>query len=117
MRTSGRDGKRQKYALTSDEADGLFTPLPGEEGARRVHLTGCLPQGGLLKSLDHVGSRRAMAGNTWFHILDANGASMGSYFVNEVTVIDVLPAIHGAGVLPAAHGAWSVSERSCKSVM
>ncbi|WP_228023452.1 hypothetical protein [Streptomyces acidicola] len=51
MRTSGLGGEGQKYALTSDkddsdfwgfahEAEGLFTPLPGEEGARRVHLAG-----------------------------------------------------------------------------
>ncbi|QIY58776.1 hypothetical protein HEP86_35265 [Streptomyces sp. RPA4-5] len=59
MRTSGRGGAGQKYALASDEddadfwgcareAEGLFTPLPGEAGARRVRLAGCLPQGGLL---------------------------------------------------------------------
>jgi hypothetical protein len=82
MRTSGRGGEGQKYALASDEDDadfwgfsheveGLFTPLPEEEGARRVHLAGCLPQGGLLKRLDHVGSRRAVVGNAWFDILDA----------------------------------------------
>ncbi|MFI0710346.1 hypothetical protein ACH4SK_06760 [Streptomyces inhibens] len=91
------------YALASDEddadfwgfareAEGLFTPLPDEEGARRVRLAGCLPQGGLLKSVDHVGSRRALAGNAWLDLLDGDGATMGSYFVNEVTVIDVKPS-------------------------
>lgn len=88
MRTSGRGREGQKYALTSDEdaadfwrfaheADGLFAPLPEEEGARRVHLAGCLPQGRLLKSLDHVDSRRAVAGNAWMDLLDARGATMG----------------------------------------
>ncbi|MEU6548510.1 hypothetical protein [Streptomyces sp. NPDC046859] len=49
MRTSGRRGEGQKYALSSDEdngdfwgfvqeADGLFTLLPDEAGARRVAL-------------------------------------------------------------------------------
>ncbi|MGW1996048.1 barstar family protein [Embleya sp. NPDC001921] len=102
MRTAGPGGEGRKYALTSDEddadfwgfareAEGLFTPLrdDDDEGARRVHLVGCLPQGGLLKSLGHVGSRRALAGNAWLDILDADGAAVGSYFVNQVTVIDV----------------------------
>jgi RNAse (barnase) inhibitor barstar len=131
MRTSGRSGEGQKYALTSDEddndfwgsaheADGFFTPLPEEEGARRVHLEGCLPQGGLLKSVGHVGSCRAMAGNAWFDLLDDDGATMGSYFVNDVTVIDVKPSARGADLvdltvtlwcdnaLPGAEQAWDL---------
>lgn len=132
MRTPGQGSEGPKYALTSDEdaagfwgfaheAKGLFTPLPEEEGARRVHLVGCLPQGGLLKSLDHVGSRRAMAGNAWFGILDADAATMGSYFVNEVTVVDVQHSARGAGrvdlamtlwcedALPGSEGVWELS--------
>ncbi|MGQ7746943.1 barstar family protein [Streptomyces sp. WC2508] len=117
MRTSGRVGEGQKYALTSDEddadfwgfaheAEGLFTPLPDEEGTRRVHLTGCLPQGGLLESVSHVGSRRALAGNAWFQLLDGDGATMGSYFVNEVTVIDVKPSACGAGLVDLTMTLW-----------
>ncbi|MFF3542201.1 barstar family protein [Streptomyces platensis] len=131
MRTPGQGGEERKYALTSDEddtdfwgfaqeAEGLFTPLPEEEGARRVHLVGCLPRGGLLKSLDHVGSRRALAGNAWFDLLDADAATMGSYFVNEVTVVDVQHSARGAGrvdltmtlwcenALPGADGVWDL---------
>ncbi|MFE0801243.1 barstar family protein [Streptomyces sp. NPDC058812] len=117
MRTSGRGGEGRKYALASDEddadfwgfareAEGLFTPLPDEAEARRVHLTGCLPQGGLLRSVGHVGSRRALAGNAWFELLDGDGATMGSYFVNEVTVIDVKPSICGAGLVDLTMTLW-----------
>lgn len=131
MQTSGRVGEGRKYALTSDEddsdfwgffheAEGLFTPLPEEEGARRVHLSGCRPQGGLLRSVDHVGSRRAVAGNGWFKLLDVDGATMGSYFVSEVTVVDVAPSACGTGLvdltvtlwcddaLPGADQAWDL---------
>ncbi|MFC4517986.1 barstar family protein [Streptomyces ehimensis] len=117
MRTSERGGDGQKYALTSDEddsdfwgfayeAEGLFTPLPDEEGARRVHLAGCLPQGSLLRCVDHVGSRRAAAGNAWFELLDRNGATMGSYFVNEVTVTDVKPSARSAGLVDLTVALW-----------
>ena len=117
MRTSRRGGEGQKYALTSDEdasdfwgftheAEGLFTPLPDENGARRVHLAGCLPQGGLLTSLDHIGGRRAVAGSAWFELLDGDGATMGSYFVNEVTVIDVEPSARGAGLVNLTVTLW-----------
>ncbi|WP_418960112.1 barstar family protein [Streptomyces tritici] len=106
---SGRPADGHKFALTSDEddsdfwgsghgAEGFFTPLPDEEGARRVRLTGCLPQGGLLRSVDRVGSRRAVAGNAWFALLDNGGTTMGSYFVNDVTVIDVGPSAPGLGL-------------------
>ncbi|CAO0834964.1 Barstar (barnase inhibitor) domain-containing protein OS=Streptomyces microflavus OX=1919 GN=Smic_66170 PE=3 SV=1 [Streptomyces microflavus] len=82
-------------ALTSDEddadcwgsareAEGSAAPgSADEEGARRVRLEGCLPLGGLLKSVGRVGSRRALAGNAWFELLDGAGATMGSYFVND----------------------------------
>lgn len=117
MRTSGWGGEGQRYALTSDEddadfwgfargADGLFAPLPDEEGARRVHLAGCLPQGGLLKSVERVGSRRALAGNAWFAILDADGVTMGSYFVNDVTIVDVEPSARGAGLVDLTVTLW-----------
>ncbi|WP_369256377.1 barstar family protein [Streptomyces sp. R35] len=117
MRTSGRGSEGQKYALTSDEddadfwgfaheAEGLFAPLPEGEGARRVHLAGCLPQGRLLTSLDHVGSRRAVAGNAWMDLLDADGASMGSYFVNEATVVDVQPSTREAGLVDLTVTLW-----------
>ncbi|MFG2479908.1 barstar family protein [Streptomyces fagopyri] len=117
MQPSGRGGEGQKYALTSDEddsdfwgfaheAEGFFTPLPDGEGARRVHLEGCLPQGGLLKSVDHVGSRRAMAGNAWLDLFDGDGATMGSYFVSEVTVVDVKPSARGAGLVDLTVTLW-----------
>ncbi|MGA5559603.1 barstar family protein [Streptomyces platensis] len=71
-----------------------------------MHLVGCLPQGGLLKRLDHVGSRRATAGNAWFGILDADAATMGSYFVNEVTVVDVQHSARGAGRVDLTMTLW-----------
>ncbi|WP_239476105.1 hypothetical protein [Streptomyces sp. CS090A] len=118
MRTSsGRGGEGQRYALTSDEddadfwgsareAEGFFTPLPDEEGARRVRLKGCLPLGGLLRSVGHVGSRRALAGNARFELLDGAGATMGSYFVNDVTVIDVEPSACGGGLVDLTVTLW-----------
>ncbi|KOV75889.1 MULTISPECIES: barstar family protein [unclassified Streptomyces] len=117
VRTSGLGGEGQKYALASDkddsdfwgfahDAEGLFTPLPGEEGARRVRLAGCLPQGGLLRCVDHVGSRRAVAGSAWFELLDGDGATMGSYFVDEVTVIDVKPSAGGGGLVDLTVTLW-----------
>ncbi|MER7053979.1 MULTISPECIES: barstar family protein [unclassified Streptomyces] len=116
MRTAGRGGVGQKCALTSDgddsdfwgfahEAQGLFTPS-NEEGVRRVRLAGCLPRGSLLKSVDHVGSRRAVAGNAWFELLDRDGATMGSYFVNDVTVVDVESSAHTAGLLDLTVTLW-----------
>ncbi|OKJ64213.1 barstar family protein [Streptomyces sp. CB02261] len=131
MRTSQRGSEGQKYALISEEDDGdfwgfaheaqwLFTPLPDEEGARRVHLEGCLPQGGLRESVDHVGGRPAMAGNAWLALLDGDGATMGSYSVYEVTVVDVKPSARGTGLvdltvtlwcedtLPGAERAWDL---------
>jgi RNAse (barnase) inhibitor barstar len=117
MRTSGRSSEGQEYALTSAEddkdfwgfahgAEGFFTPAPGGEGARRVHLEGCLPHGGLRKSVGHVGGRRAMAGNAWFGLLDGGGAAMGSYFVDEVTVIDVKPSARGVGLVDLTVTLW-----------
>lgn len=117
MPTSGRAGEGQKYALTSDEddsdfwglaheAEGLFAPLLDEEGVRRVQLEGCLPQGDLLKSLDHVGSGRAVAGNAWLAFLDGNGATMGSYFVSEVTVVDAKPSALGTGLVDVTVTLW-----------
>ncbi|MFE0171357.1 barstar family protein [Streptomyces sp. NPDC059002] len=117
MRTSGRGGEGRKYALTSDEddgdfwgsahgAEGLFTPLRDEDGARRVHFTGCRPQGGLLKSVGHVGGRRAVAGNAWLELLDGEGTTMGAYFVNEVTVVDAKPSADGAGLVDLTVTLW-----------
>ncbi|WP_017588695.1 barstar family protein [Nocardiopsis ganjiahuensis] len=116
-RASARSAGGQKYALTSDEddadfwgsaheAEGLFTPLPEEAGARRVLLSGCLPEGGLLKSVDRIGSRRAVAGNAYWDLLDADGVTMGSYFVNEVTVIDVEPSSWGSGLVDLTLTLW-----------
>lgn len=117
MRSSDQVGEGQKYALTSDEddsdfwgfaheAEGLFTPLPDGEGARRVHLAGCLPTGGLLQGVGHVGSRRATAGNAWIGLLDGDGVTMGSYFVGEVTVVDVQPSARDAGLVDLTLTLW-----------
>ncbi|MGA5327751.1 barstar family protein [Streptomyces griseoincarnatus] len=114
---SGRDGQGPTYTLTSDEddggfwgvaaaADGLFTPLPGGEGERRVRLAGCSPQGGLLRSVDRAGTRRAMAGNAWLGLLDDDGVTMGSYFVNDVTVADVRPSSLCSGLLDLTVTCW-----------
>ncbi|WDG27606.1 hypothetical protein N7925_04270 [Streptomyces sp. CA-278952] len=40
-----------------------------------------------------------MAGNAWLNPLDGDGATMGSYFVNEVTVVSVRPSARGAGLV------------------
>ncbi|MFE5038664.1 hypothetical protein [Streptomyces sp. NPDC056683] len=40
-----------------------------------------------------------MAGNAWFELLDGDDATLGSYFVNEVTVVDVKPSASGAGLV------------------
>ncbi|MET9081259.1 hypothetical protein ABZX77_05045 [Streptomyces sp. NPDC004237] len=51
-----------------------------------------------------------MVGNAWFELLDGHGATMGSYFVNEVTVIDVKPSASGAGLVDLTvtlRGSWS----------
>ncbi|MFB6635597.1 barstar family protein [Streptomyces sp. NPDC056362] len=117
MGTSGRAVDGQRYALTSDEdasdfwgfaheAEGLFTPLPDEEGERLVRLEGCLPQGGLLKSVDHVGGRRAMAGSAWLALLDDDGAVMGSYFANDVTVLDVRASARGTDLVDLTVTLW-----------
>ncbi|AJC53338.1 hypothetical protein GZL_00734 [Streptomyces sp. 769] len=119
MRTSGHGGQGQKYALRADEVDevdadfwgfaheaeGLFTPLE-EEGARRVRFAGCDPRGGLLKSLDHVGGRRAVAGNAWLDVLDTDGVTMGSYFVNDVTAVAVQPSARRAGLVDLTVTLW-----------
>ncbi|MEV7561687.1 barstar family protein [Streptomyces sp. NPDC089795] len=61
-----------------------------------------------------------MAGNAWFDVLDGDGAVMGSYFVGEVTVVDVEPSARGFGLvdltvtlwcedaLPGAERAWDL---------
>ena len=117
MGTSGRSGQGYQYALTSEEddsdfwgfayeAEGLFTPLTDAQGARRVLLEGCLPQGGLLESVEHVGSRRATAGYAVLDVLDGDGATMGAYSVAEVTVVGVKPSARGAGLVDLAVTLW-----------
>ncbi|MER5965391.1 barstar family protein [Streptomyces sp. NPDC002057] len=117
VRTSGWAGEGYGYALISDEddsdfwgfayeAEGLFTPLPDGEGARRVRLAGCRPQGGLLDSVRHAGTRHAMAGNAWFELLHRSGVPMGSYFVGEVTVVDVKPSGRGSELVDLTVTLW-----------
>ncbi|MEV7122057.1 barstar family protein [Kitasatospora griseola] len=116
-RTQRQGSQGQQYALTSDqddsdfwgfafEAEGFFAPLSKDEGARRVRLVGCRPQGGLLKSASHIGSRRALAGNAMLDLLDTGGASMGSYFVGEVTVVDAKPSTRGEGLVDLTVTLW-----------
>ncbi len=71
-----------------------------------MRLEGCLPQGGLLKSLGRIGGRRATAGNAWLALLDDDGATMGSYFVSEVTVVDAEPSARGTGLLDLTVTLW-----------
>ncbi|WP_234343467.1 barstar family protein [Streptomyces sp. WM6372] len=47
-----------------------------------------------------------MAGNARFGFLDAEGATMGSYFVNDVTVVDVQPSALEAGLLDLTLTLW-----------
>ncbi|MER7497994.1 hypothetical protein ABT033_36060 [Streptomyces pharetrae] len=46
------------------------------------------------------------AGNVWFELLDGDGATVGSYFVNEVNVIDVKPSARGAGLVDLTVTLW-----------
>ncbi|MHB9856585.1 barstar family protein [Streptomyces krungchingensis] len=112
METAVEEGK---YALTSDEdesdfwgfvqeARGLFTP--GEDGLRHVELLGCLPRGALLTCLDHLGGRRASAGNAHLSFLDAAGVEMGSYFVSDVTATAAKRSPRGEGLLDVTVRLW-----------
>ncbi|MET9160061.1 barstar family protein [Streptomyces parvulus] len=112
---AGSAGGGRKYALTSDEdesdfwgfaqeARGLFTS--SEDGLRQVELLGCLPQGTLLKCIDHLGGRRASAGSADVAFLDAQGVEMGSYFVTGVTVTAAEPSLHGEGLLDVTVRLW-----------
>ncbi|MGW2839591.1 barstar family protein [Streptomyces sp. NPDC001493] len=129
MDGTARCGGGEGYALRSDEdesdfwgfargVEGLFTPVgegaeageaeagEDEAGERRVLLTGCRPEGGLLKALGHIGGRRAGAGNAWLSFLDPDGAVIGSYFVNTVIAMDVRPSAHGAGLVDLSVELW-----------
>lgn len=100
----GSDGQSWGFA---QGADGLFAVVPGEEeGARRVRLVGCRPQGGLRESAERVGSRRAVAGHADVGLLDAEGAEMGSYFVSGLTVLDVESSGRGAGLVDLTVALW-----------
>ncbi|MFD6424143.1 barstar family protein [Streptomyces sp. NPDC060198] len=129
-----RGGEGWGYALRSDEdetdfwglargAEGLFTPVGGDgsgggndaeeapdAGLRRVVLTGCRPEGGLLKAVGRIGGRRAEAGNAWIDVLDPGGFPMGSYFVNGVTVAGVRPSARGAGLVDLTADLWCEAE-------
>ena len=86
------------YALTGDEGDlwgeveeiiGLFTG-PADR-PRRVELIGCAPHGALRTAITSIGTDRALAGNADLTILDGSGDTIGSYFVNDLTVRAVRP--------------------------
>ncbi|MEU8924519.1 barstar family protein [Kitasatospora sp. NPDC048545] len=118
-----------KYSLTGDDDEdtpwgfahdctGLFTPLKDDH--RLVDLRGCAPEGGLLAALDRVGGRDACAGNAYLTLLDAAGATMGSYFVGGVTVTAVKPSalskdlfdvtvrLWCQNALPGSAGVWEL---------
>lgn len=99
-----------RYSLTGDaypdenefwghaqDAIGLFTPLA--EGLRRVTLLGCAPQGRLRRSLEHLGGKRANAGNGCLHLLDSSGTPIGDYVINHVTAEAVKPSATGTGLV------------------
>ncbi|CAM5743605.1 putative protein OS=Streptomyces alboniger OX=132473 GN=CP975_06035 PE=3 SV=1 [Streptomyces alboniger] len=71
------------------DAIGLFAPLSG--GLRRVQLIAIAPRGQMLKSIDSIGTRRAIAGDAELVLLDINEREVGSYFVADVTINDVSP--------------------------
>ena len=115
--TGDDDGDHWGFAR---EVRGLFAPL-AEEGLREVALLGCAPRGKLQDGLRHVGGRRAEAGNGWLDLLDADGARMGSYFANHVTVTAVRPSdgsgpelldvglrLWCGGALPGAERVWEL---------
>jgi RNAse (barnase) inhibitor barstar len=86
------------YALTGDEGDlwgeveeiiGLFTG-PADR-PRQVELIGCAPQGALRTAIASIGTDRALAGNADLTFLDSSGDTIGSYFVNDLTVQSVRP--------------------------
>ncbi|MFE9466837.1 barstar family protein [Streptomyces virginiae] len=47
-----------------------------------------------------------MAGDAWFELLDGDGAVMGAYFCNEVTLVDVEPSARGAGLVDLTVTLW-----------
>ena len=104
-----------KYSLTSDddnsdfwgfarEARGLFSGL--QDAPRQVELLGCAPHGGLLAALDHIGGRRALAGNADLALLDVEGVEMGSYFVNGVTPTAAKASNLGEGLVDVTVQLW-----------
>lgn len=111
------DGAR--YSLASEEypeekdefwgyaqdATGLFTPLADD--MRRVQLLGCAPQGGLLRSLDHLGGKRATAGRGNLHLLDPSGKQIGEYFLGPVKAEAVRPSARGSGLVDVTVSLWS----------
>ncbi|MFD8543144.1 barstar family protein [Streptomyces sp. NPDC059649] len=110
--------QEKNYSLTSDDdendfwgfaqdARGLFSPLEEEEeGRRQVEFVGCAPRGGLLAALGRIGGRRAVAGNAYVDVLDADGVSMGSYFVNDVTVTAAQPSCLGTDLVDVMVDMW-----------
>ncbi|MCX4571732.1 barstar family protein [Streptomyces sp. NBC_01571] len=101
--------------MTSDEDDddfwgfvrdarGLFDPQ--EDGLRQVELLECSPQGKFLTCLDHLGSRRAMAGGGHLAFLDAEGIAMGSYFVSGMTATAATPSVHAGGLFDVTVRLW-----------
>lgn len=79
----------------AEEASGLFTTLDG--GLRRVELIGCTPRRKLQYCLDHIGGRRALAGNASLSFLDTSGTEIAAYFVNDVRVEAFRSSSHGTG--------------------
>ncbi|MFC7266999.1 barstar family protein [Streptomyces lutosisoli] len=76
------------------------------DGLRQVELLGCAPRGGLLAVLDHIGGRRARAGNAYLSMLDVEGVEMGSYFVNDVTSTAAKASPLGSGLVDVTVQLW-----------
>lgn len=86
------------YALTGDEGDllgeaeeiiGLFTGPA--EAPRLVELLGCAPRGALRTAIASIGTDRALLGSADLAFLDGTGETIGSYFVNDMTIQAVRP--------------------------
>ncbi len=86
------------YALTGEDGDllgeveeivGLFDG-PADR-PRQVELIGCAPQGVLRTAITRIGTDRAVAGDAELAFLDGSGETIGTYFVNDVTVESVRP--------------------------
>ncbi|MBF6178614.1 barstar family protein [Nocardia otitidiscaviarum] len=93
--------------LTGDDNDehwgdirdvrGLLTSRVGE-GRREIDLIGCAPRGKLRRCLDSRPAGEVQVGNARLDVLDADGVSMGSYFVSGMALTGLRPSVLGSGL-------------------